>query len=196
MWIDKLQYGTVPEWFGGLSLVLAIFLFLRDRRRDDREQIDKVGVWPTATYELQTLDDEAHRIEEIEFTLHARNANDVPIYVALVSIDIQTSWCVVKGRTLRSFTTKSGKVPSRAFNGPFTLPPNGSLPEHNTPFHVGRQAPEGASRLDTHNGATATVRWFLATDNAGRRWEVRPGRGRRAKRIRWYSWRHEFYPVD
>jgi hypothetical protein len=42
-WFAKAQYGTVPARFGGASLLLAF-----DRRRDDREQIDKTAVWMSA----------------------------------------------------------------------------------------------------------------------------------------------------
>lgn len=62
--------------------------------------------------------------------------------------------------------------------------------------NLAHQAPEGAVQLDRSARVTARVRWFLAIDNAGRRWEVRSGQGRRARRIRWYSRRSEFYPID
>ena len=35
----------MDDLFGTHTLLLAFYLFARDRRRDDREQIDKVGVW-------------------------------------------------------------------------------------------------------------------------------------------------------
>jgi hypothetical protein len=120
-WIGQAQWGTVPTWFDGFSLLLAIFLFRRDRRRDDRALIDKVAIWPTVTYD-QT-------------------------FTALVD---------------------------------------------DYGMNLAHQAPEGAVRLDV---VTAQVRWFRAIDNAGRHWEVRPGQGRRARRIRWYSRRREAHPV-
>lgn len=209
MWIDKLQYGTVPAWigglFGGLSLLLAFVLFYRDRRRDDREQIDKVAVWLTTSYERQApgMDGKVDRIEEIEFTLHARNANEVPIDVHQVAFDIETQWWVPSDdngldadRTLSSSTPEPGTKPSRCFQERFLLPPNDSLPEHSQKWHIGHQAPQRDAQLYPTDGVSTTVQYFLAIDNAGRRWEVRPGRGRRARRIRWYSRRREYYPRD
>ncbi len=135
--------------------------------------------------------------------LHARNANTVPIDIHLVSVDIQTWWWVPSkdndpenDRKLQSWLREPGIQLDRRLPGQFLLPPDSSLPENPVKHHVGHQAPERATRLDAINGVRATVRWFLAIDNAGRRWEVRPGRGRRARRIRWYSRRREYYPGD
>jgi hypothetical protein len=61
---------------------------------------------------------------------------------------------------------------------------------------VGQQAPENAAFLAISDGILCAVDWFLAVDNAGRRWEVRPGQGKRARRIRWYSYRRRYYPSD
>lgn len=202
-WYHKLQLGTVPAWFGGLSLLLALVLFLRDRRKDDREQIDKVAIWVTTSYELRAPHEGASRIEEIELTFHTRNGNEVPIDVHLVAFEVKTWWSVPSkdndpdnDRKLLSWSRKPGTQTSRLFKDQFLLPPNDSLPEHLEKHHVGDHAPERATQLHMPNGAKATVRWFLAIDNAGRRWEVCPGRGRRARRIRWYSRRREFYPVE
>jgi hypothetical protein len=44
-------------------------------------------------------------------------------------------------------------------------------------------------------GVRCEIAWLLIRDNAGRRWEVRPGIARRAKRIRWYHRPKEFQPL-
>jgi hypothetical protein len=60
---------------------------------------------------------------------------------------------------------------------------------------LSHQAPEGATQLWLGgDGVTCEIAWLLIRDNAGRRWEVRPGIARRAKRIRWYSRPKEFQP--
>ena len=74
-WLGQAQWGTVPAWFGGLSLVFAILLFGRDRRRDDRELIDKLAVWPTVSYDDKL---ELHRPDELvapaQVKLQSKNA--------------------------------------------------------------------------------------------------------------------------
>lgn len=202
LWLDKAEWGTVPAWFGGLSLLLAFVLFFRDRRRDDREQIDKVAIWLTTAYEPQFFgaDGKIDRIEEVEYTLHTKNANDVPIDVHAVAFDIRTWWTVPQEHprhddgTPVAYLYEPGTVPNRHFTGRFLLPPDGSLPEQAQKTHIGHHAPESATQLAPADGVRANVRWFLAIDNAGRRWEVRPGIGKRARRIRWYSRRRAYYP--
>jgi hypothetical protein len=97
-WFTKFQYGTVPAWFGGLSLLLAFYLFVRDRRRDDREQIDKVGVWALwETADSEPMPFIPHLIEIPEgvfFSLIARNTNDVPVTVHLINFVVRPRWAV------------------------------------------------------------------------------------------------------
>jgi hypothetical protein len=91
---DKADLCTVPAWFGGLSLVLALYLFLRDRRRDDREQIDKVAVWPLTEYQIQLPRTDVERIEEAILKVWAKKANDLPIELSQVSVDVESAWAV------------------------------------------------------------------------------------------------------
>ena len=80
-WLTKAQYGAVPAWFGGLSLVLALMLFFRDRRRDEREQINKTAVWMVADWDPTLALREPNRTveptEEISYQIFAKNSNDV-----------------------------------------------------------------------------------------------------------------------
>ena len=201
-WLAKGQLGVIPEWFNGLSLLLALYLFLRSRRTDDRALVDRVGIWLTTEYERQAPDvGAADRIEEGKFTLHARNASDVPVEVHQVAFRIASEWAV-EDRAPSSdgfgvWTIRPGVDQSRHFAEWFLLAPDerkdvvdGQL------VNVAHHAPERATALHLFGGITARVDWFLVVDNAGRRWEVRPGRGRQARRIHWYSLRREFYPPD
>jgi hypothetical protein len=85
-------------WFGGLSLLLALYLFLRDRRRDDREQIDKTAVWMTANWDptlaLRDMNRTVPATEEITYQIFTKNTNDVPIELAHAAFLIKTNWNV------------------------------------------------------------------------------------------------------
>jgi hypothetical protein len=40
-----LDLGDVPSWIGAGSLLLAFRIFLKDRSRSDRTQVDALGIW-------------------------------------------------------------------------------------------------------------------------------------------------------
>lgn len=198
-WLAKAQYGTVPAWFGGLSLVLALILFFRDRRRDEREQIDKTAVWMTADWDPTLALREPNRTveptEEISYQIFAKNSNDVPVEIGHAAFVVQTGWWV-RDNELSSILTH-GTESSRLFQGTYLLAPGEQREQPAQKFYVGHHAPLGANGLAMPpDGVTCRVAWFLATDNAGRRWEVRPGQGKRARRLRWYSYGRTWYPGD
>lgn len=195
---ENLQYGTVPAWFGGASLLLAFVLFLRDRRRDDREQIDKVAVWMVPSWDPTPALRNPKRVveptEEIHYRIFAKNSNDVPIEIAHAAFTIETAWRVPTGDLVS--TMVAGTEMSRLFQDGYLLPPGEQREQPDQLFYVGHQAPAGATGLTVNGGVKCRVQWFLATDNAGRRWEVRRGQGKRARRLRWYSYGRRWYPAD
>jgi len=194
--IGQAQWGTVPAWFGGASLLLAFFLFLRDRRRDDRVLIDKVAIWSTATYDqtLTSLTDAAKRNDGTQIKLTAKNASDLPVEVHAAVFEVTSEWRVLASPAGDGWSSEPGtKRKQLSLLEPVLLAPGDHKIVSGYAMNLADQAPERAVQLAR---VTARVRWFLAIDNAGRRWEVRPGQGRRARRIRWYSHRREFYPVD
>ncbi len=194
-WLDKAQYGTVPAYFGGASLLLAFILFYRDRRRDDREQIDKVAVWVIPDWDraFHGSDRKVEPTEEVRYRVSAKNSNDIPIEIAQTAFTIETSWWVLSGPL--SLQSVAGTEPCRLFQDSYLLPPGEQREQPEQPHYVGHRAPVGATQLDPLAGARCQVQWILAIDNAGRRWEVRPGQGKRARRIRWYSHGRPYYPV-
>jgi hypothetical protein len=198
-WIAQAQWGTVPAWFGGASLLLAVFLFMRDRRRDDRALIDKVAIWPTVTYDqtFTALQGAGKRNDGTQIKLAAKNASDLPVEVHAVVVEVTSRWMVPTRPAGDAWSTEPGtKPPQLLVIERVLLAPSDDKIISDYGMSLAHQAPEGAVQLDPFRGVTARVRWFLVVDNAGRRWEVRPGQGRRACRIRWYSRRREFYPVD
>jgi hypothetical protein len=61
-------------------------------------------------------------------------------------------------------------------------------------FDVAHTVPERAQQLDLVQGVRCEIDWLLLIDNAGVKWEIQPGRGGRAKRIRWYNRPKEYQP--
>ena len=131
--------------------------------------------------------------------MHARNAGDVPVEVHQVAFRIRSEWAVeIQAPDDTGFGVweiRPGVDQSSHFTQWFLLAPD----ERRTVIHgqvvsVAHHAPKRATALNAPGGVSARVDWLLVVDNAGRRWEVRPGRGRQARRIRWYSYGREFYP--
>jgi hypothetical protein len=56
-------------------------------------------------------------------------------------------------------------------------------------------ADDGALHMFS-DGVKCDIVYALILDNAGRRWKTRQGKGKPAKRIRWYSRSGNFYPVE
>jgi len=197
------DWGTVPAWFGGLSLVLALIIFMKDRSAGERKDVDLVGAWWETNWEIRTPTDETGRVETGTVKVHFGNSGNLPIEIVQVAAEVRTRWLVrdldqwdyePDGRPRsRSWTIKSGTESQQYFMSNVRVPPQEKI-ERDFPIDVGHMAPEHADQLSLEDGITCKILWMLIVDNVGRRWEVCPGVGRRARRIRWYSRRHEFQP--
>jgi hypothetical protein len=170
---------------------------MRDRRRDDRALIDKVAIWPTVTYDqmFTALVDSTKRNDGTQIKLTARNASDLPVVIHEGVVEVTSWWMVLASPAGDEWSPEPGTEPAQLpllVRGTVLLAPGDNKLIIDYGMNLARQAPEGAVRLD---GVTAQVRWFRAIDNAGRHWEVQPGQGRRARRIRWYSRRRDVHPV-
>ncbi|MGH3479316.1 MAG: hypothetical protein ACRDQD_21080 [Nocardioidaceae bacterium] len=198
VWDIATAIGTVgAACLGSLSLVLAILIFRRDRENAEREQVDRVGAWATVTYRRRGPgDDSQPPVEEGEVTAHIRNASELPIRIRHVAYDIDTSWMMPDPQHPgRARTMVPGTEPHRTFQENVVVPPMETVP---LPFtvNIAHLAPHGTDELDFLNGIRPRVRWLLVVDNAGRRWDVRPETGGRAKRVgrRWRP--EEFMPRE
>jgi hypothetical protein len=69
-WVDRLQWGTVPSYFGGVAFLATIFIILRDRSTRLREQAAKVAAWVT-----WRNDDQGVR----RYIVILRNGSDLPV---------------------------------------------------------------------------------------------------------------------
>jgi len=186
-----------------LSLTLAFTIFVRDRRNDDRQQADLVGIWATPRFD-HVAPWKRPRIDDVTIDLIVRNASELPVEVVQVACNISTRWAVPDYASWRKddegqptfpgvWSIKEGISDDRFYIEPGRVPPQNSW-THSGEFNIEHIAPQNDCQLDLIRGVTCNVSWALVVDNAGRRWELRPGRGGRAKRIRWYSRRREHQP--
>jgi hypothetical protein len=200
--LDKVGWGTWPEWvaavgsvLGLMSVFLAWRVLKRDRDNADRAQVDRVGAWATAAYERRGPH-QTPRIEEAEITGYARNGSELPVRVVQIAFRIETKWAVEadvnpQSGEVMSWVTQQGVEPVRKFTDPRRVPPGETL-DWSLDANVAHTAPDRATQLALSDGVDAHVDWILIIDNAGLRWEVRPESGGRAKRVRWW-WRPEEY---
>ena len=97
-WSD-IDWGTAPAWvagvFGGLSLVLALSIFSRDRTNAERAQVDRIGPsGKVLKYTWRELDaPELAAQATAEFTV--RNASDLPVHVAQFAFVWRTMWAML-----------------------------------------------------------------------------------------------------
>lgn len=182
--LATLDWGTVPAWFGGISFLLALRIFAKDRRASDREQINQLGVWPDTT-------SAPHSEECGRYFLIVKNASNLPLRVTEIRTATYPRWVkdvpeesiptaavqrVQPGETPRIDTTHFGIIPPEEEKRSEQLP------------HFGEIRPkEEGWRLGEWSHLRAEVRHILAVDNANRRWIIRPNKGGAARRVRWYS---------
>jgi hypothetical protein len=193
--LDPAWWGSIPAWLGAGSLILAYIVFRRDRVNAERRQVDLLGAWATATYERR-LPHEVPRVEECQIVGHIRNASELPIRIRQIAYRTETSWLVEDQEQSMPYggpwTSTPGTGPFRSFQDDLgTVPPGEtrSLPFN---INVAHLAPADAAQLGLSDGVTPYVDWLLVVDNAGRKWDVRPKTGRRAKRVR-RRWRPDEY---
>src|SRR5437868_5511248 len=85
--------GTIPAWFGGVAVLLTISLFMRDRRRDDREQIEKLAVWSIPEYQV-SLPYHGPKNVDVRCVLRAKNSSPGIAKVERIAAKVSTRWAV------------------------------------------------------------------------------------------------------
>ena len=135
------------------------------------------------------MPDDPRRVEVATGRLYIRNASALPIVVERLTCKIETTWLVKSRRTERSYASFAGvKSEERSVHG-ITVAPDDKWESPEGRFDLKDMAPEGAAQLSPVEGVRCVVTSLLLLDNAGRRWELRPGKGSRAKRVGWYRYR-------
>jgi hypothetical protein len=182
--LSDVDWGSVPAWAGAASLLLAFRVFLRDRSNTERAQVDLIGTWATVEYNNVPLSADRY---ETTVDLYIRNASELPVEVVQTAYEVHTTW-------IGKAQVWPGLRPLAVYSGRETVPPQDTWRKqlNYTPASIANLAPEGAEMLTLFEGVRCVANWMLLIDNAGRRWDVRPSKGSRAKRARWYRRRKEY----
>src|SRR5712692_4417135 len=95
--MNSVNWGDVPAWAGAFltssSLILAFYILLRDRRTNERSQVERIGVWATAP-PLELIqsrnegsgDADAQLPVESTLTVFARNESSLPATILLAMV--------------------------------------------------------------------------------------------------------------
>jgi hypothetical protein len=130
--------------------------------------------------------------------MKVRNTSNLPLEVTQVAWEISTAWMVPNqrnGKEVFSWTQMAGTEARRHFTNSIEIPPEATKEMRIDNYIVTDMRPSEAIHLSTTNeGLRCRVKWLLVTDSANRRWYMHPGKGRRARRFRWYSRRYSNYP--
>jgi hypothetical protein len=192
--------GNIPSWIGAGSLLLAFRIFLRDRSRLDRIQVDAVGIW--GDIQRNSISPGGPRIDDIKVRVNIRNATELPVEVHLVAFTFQTRWIVPYPESLPDPTVLvwqgvPGKADVMRFIGPTGIAPQKTWESQWVTINLTHTAPaDNATLAPFSDGLKCVIAYALVVDNAGRRWEARQRQGKSAKRIRWYSRSREHYPLE
>jgi hypothetical protein len=194
---ERLKFGTVPGWLAAGSLWLAFKVFRRDRENTERAQVDLMGAWGAAWY-VPAAENQENPLtpQDAGVKVWIRNASELPIEVAQLAYEVHTTWMVPETKGVPQHDCGcepfgvskpvSGRKPLRKFVPPFRVPPQETV-THESRDNVDHTVPTPDAQRDPINSPKCVINWLLLIDNAGRKWEVMPGKGGRAKRVgrRW-----------
>lgn len=177
--LHDVDWGSVPSWLGGISIILAFAVFRRDRTKIDRQQIEQLGVWIEPKHSTDPPLPDRARIN-----ICIRNASNLPLYVDTIEISYKTRWRIpVKDRTDVWASALGGDKGHSPYCENHGLVKPGETTETPADLWLLDRAPEGATALDW---LTVVINRIDASDNAGRKWSIRPRSRNAIRRIRFY----------
>ncbi|MET8852641.1 hypothetical protein [Amycolatopsis sp. NPDC004625] len=190
-WVSTWQLGNVPSWFSGVSLVLALWIIVRDRRHRIRGQVESVGVWGAVSIKGSIRDlrddstDELDTAGEPQFVITphvtAKNSSDLPVEIAAIEYIAEYSWREKVGEDQWKILEPPERF--KSIGGRGTVLPGetvdivrdvGTVLDDGKPANAHVLSPRG--RL--------IIRAVYVTDSVGRRWKMRPTSGKEPRRIR------------
>lgn len=177
-------WGTIPQWISGVggsaSLLLALYILLRDRRKESAAQAALVACWcvTNRTYFFDDVGDAAHKATDRvvmispgiglhQMDVHLHNASDRPIH----RVDL-----LARTMTRREMLTKYSKAEIASFGTDIVslpkvwmesgiAPENQRLPGAVMPGETGI-----ANVLNRDAYPHLRRRWLIFDDASGRRW--------------------------
>jgi hypothetical protein len=177
---DHVHWATIITSTGallsGLAIVIA-FIQLGNQREDRlRAQVSKIGIWTDADDARIDPDDPGW-----EITLFIRNASELPVEVHGVELAVVTVGYPKPGsQAKRPWLTEIAGPASSVYYEPGTIPPGHK-------WHGMENCPQKGDFGEVLRPRTSIIR-LAVTDAAGLHWDVRPYRGRPARRVRRPGW--------
>jgi hypothetical protein len=165
-----LKLGTVPDWFAGPALILALLIFRKDRRTAERAQVDLVGIWVKRV--SQPLDS----APTVTMDYCIRNGSSLPVYLSTLLLSVNASWQSKEGAYVTRRFGVNPTLGSSPWGSSQTHRPGGAIEpgdEWNGTCSVNVVVPDDARSL----WVKASVHGATLTDNAGREWIVRSHKG-------------------
>ncbi|WP_143049931.1 hypothetical protein [Asanoa ishikariensis] len=189
-------WGNIPQWVSSVgssvSIFLALYIILRDRRAADREQASAIAAWIEKLV-VYHINDQEHEVAVERVTVFVHNGSDLPItnvgmvFRAMTKREVKATADPILQSRYRP-ESKWGPFGTSAISksdGMYasSLAPDGSL--------TWSEAPESdESHRSVRVPLDAYRRWFRFVDAAGRVWfrdvdsgELLAGKRRKTRRI-------------
>jgi hypothetical protein len=165
-WSD-IDWGTAPAWvagvLGGLSLVLALTIFLRDHINAERAQVDRVGPSTRVLTYTGHLLDAPGTSARATAQVTVRDGSDLPVHVAMLAYVLRTRWALPD--TDNSYPPDHGRLRQEPMSiGSWS----GRLTLHHRMCGLARRRPSMTCRISLPNGPRSCRRVAKASDARSR----------------------------
>ncbi|MEV6908093.1 hypothetical protein [Amycolatopsis sp. NPDC051071] len=173
-WAQHLDWGNVPSWASAGSLAVAAAVFVRDRRRHQRRQIDEVMAWGDIVDVRPILLDDDTKLPPKDLVLTAprfKNSSKLPVRDVIVNYTILTHWR--DAQTRRSYFARFTRV---AWHIDIVEPDKTAQPK----LPKVQIAPPPNGRAMASRYVQMSITHVYVRDSAGKIWVCRPNSGRPA----------------
>lgn len=177
--LSNLDWGTVPAWLGAGSLLLAFKIFLNDRTKSKRDQIEKVGIWTTVVRAASRVPEHPD-LMQLDVRYLVKNASTLPVYLAGLHWRSE----VFQRNSSSNYVVHHDHSQSRNLSWPTPIGPDETW---TSPGYVRAIWIASLDREEEFPIAlNLSVTRALLVDAAGRKWICYPGKSR-ARPVRWFN---------